>query len=97
MLACPVAVDEDPGSALCRGAALAAQPRAEPAPAPEHTSGSLVTTTHEPPAVYGHSDEDIEPPPERPPVEISPLEPPRRRFSFARKGSASTTNREEDR
>lgn len=99
MLSCPVAVDEDPGTALCRGAALAAQPRHEPAPepAPAETSGTLVTGSHELPAVFGQADEELEPPPPRPPVEITPLEPPKRRFSLARKGGSSTTERDEDR
>lgn len=97
MLSCPVAVDDDPGTALCRGAALAAQPRQEPAPAQAETSGTLVTSSYELPAVFGQADEEFEPPPERPPVEITPLEPPKRRFSLARKGGSSTTERDEDR
>lgn len=87
-LSCPVTVDDDPGTALCRGAALAARPRLEPPPAPSEASmaGALVTNIAELPVVYGEGDEDDpEPPPERPPVELSPLERPKRRFSLARK------------
>lgn len=94
-LSCPVAVDDDPATALCRGAALAAQPRMPPPPKPAELSeasmaGALVTHVAELPMVYGPGDEeDPEPPPERPPIEISPLEPPKRKFSLARKGSGS--------
>lgn len=97
MLSCPVAVDHDPGTALCRGAALAARPVPEPEPTRESKSTSLVSGSYELPVVYRGDDlDDIEPPPERPPVEITPLEPPRRRFSLARK-AASTTDRDEER
>ncbi|PRX44662.1 Hsp70 protein [Prauserella shujinwangii] len=98
-LPCPVVVDDDPGTALCRGAARAARPRTEPAPPPpvEATSGSLVTVGPELPALFGDADlDDLGPPPERPPVEITPLEPPRRRFSLSRR-AASNDERDEDR
>lgn len=89
MLSCPIAVDDDPGTALCRGAALAATPRSEPVPEPaEETSTSLVTGGHEAAVAYGSRNEDKEdePPPARPPIKITPLGPPRRRFPLPRKG-----------
>ncbi|WP_199429859.1 Hsp70 family protein [Qaidamihabitans albus] len=99
-LSCPIVVDDDPGTALCRGAALAAQPRTEaarPAEPVGTATGTLVTGSQELPAVYDDGEvDDIGPPPERPPVEITPLEPPKRRFSLARK-AASTTDRDEGR
>ncbi|MBK1784996.1 Hsp70 family protein [Prauserella cavernicola] len=96
-LSCPVSVDHDPGTALCRGAALAAMPRPEPEPEPTSTSSSLVAASYELPTVYGGDEaDDLEPPPERPPVEITPLEPPKRRFTLARKDS-STPDRDEER
>ncbi|PXY31291.1 Hsp70 family protein [Prauserella muralis] len=97
MLSCPVVVDDDPGTALARGAALAAQPRPAPPPVQGELSGSLVPGGGpELPAVYGQPDDDLEPPPERPPVEVTPLEPPKRRFSLSRKGT-SAPDRDEDR
>ncbi|MEU6645139.1 Hsp70 family protein [Saccharomonospora sp. NPDC046836] len=93
VLPCPVVIGDDPGTALCRGAALAARPRVATAPAPASTSSSLITTGHDLPAVYGGG-ADLEPPPARPPVEITPLEPPRRRFALGRRAS---TERDEDR
>ncbi|MFD8495308.1 Hsp70 family protein [Amycolatopsis sp. NPDC059657] len=65
---CPVIVDPDPGTAVCRGAALAARPRM--APQPEFVPPPV----REEVAVF---DDEPEPPP-RPPVEITPLEPPKR-------------------
>ncbi|WP_007027067.1 Hsp70 family protein [Saccharomonospora iraqiensis] len=114
MISVPVTVDDDPGTALCRGAALAARPRPAPAEfrgeeagadaavrsvegAPPD-SGTLVTTVHGLPAAFADHDpehdrqeHDEEPPPGRPPVEITPLDPPKRRFAFARRGSSSDT------
>ncbi|ASR38479.1 molecular chaperone [Prauserella marina] len=94
VLDCPVFVDANPGTAMARGAALAARPRPEPR---EEVGNSLVASNHELPAVYGQRDEaDEEPPPERPPVEITPLTPPKRKFSFSRKATAAA-HRDEDR
>lgn len=116
MISVPVTVDNDPGGALSRGAALAARPR--PAPAEPRgeagrdaavrsvdggvpDSGTLVTTVHGLPAAFADLDSehdrqnhDEEPPPGRPPVEITPLDPPKRRFAFARRGSSSDTRDE---
>ena len=64
VLGCPAAVDPDPATALCRGAVLTAAPR--PAPSRE-----LVTTG------AARVREPAEPPP-RPPIELTPLDPPKR-------------------
>lgn len=103
-LDCPVVVDDDPGTALARGAAVAARP----CPAPDREagpgagadsgsgsgassgSGELVTARHELPALR-HDADDMEPPPPRPPVEVTPLEPPRRTLSLRRKGADART------
>lgn len=129
MLPCPVVVDDDPGTALCRGAALSARPRPRnPRPTQDskskmdQASGSdmadmmdtmdtLISTdavkawpakeanSLDVPIGYGSdvsSFDDEEPPPQRPPVKITPLQPPRRRFALARK-SNSTDDRDEER
>lgn len=98
ILDCPVMIDDDPGTALCRGAALAAQPWSEPVPEAEEITRSLITDSAELPTWYRQGD-DQGPPPDRPPVEITPLAPPKRRFSRTRRaessaiGSAVTTAR----
>jgi molecular chaperone DnaK (HSP70) len=109
MLPCPVVVDDDPGTTRCRGAALVARPRPRPrpraAPEPEperpriaETGSALVPALDAAPAWYERPSRgaDLEPPPQRPPVEITPLEPPRRRFSLVR-GRGSTDDRNEER
>ncbi|WP_298180767.1 Hsp70 family protein [Saccharomonospora sp.] len=121
MLPCPVVLDDDPGTALCKGAALSARPRPRPTqnngnPVPEMDSVDVSDTVDavipaetvgalagaralDTPAGYGPdlpAGEDEEPPPQRPPVRITPLKPPRRRFSLARR-SNSTTDRDEER
>ncbi|MEY7971766.1 Hsp70 family protein [Saccharomonospora xinjiangensis] len=120
MLPCPVVVDHDPGTTLCRGAALAARPRPRPRPAaargpeplegqvsePEKPGTSLAPELDDLPVRYGEpgrgdgtegeAGDAVEPPPRRPPVEITPLEPPRRRFSLARR-SGSAHDRDEER
>ncbi|WP_197321835.1 Hsp70 family protein [Saccharomonospora sp. NB11] len=105
-LPCPVVVADDPGTALSRGAALAARPRPHPrpgnspkppAPAAAPARGTaLVPGLDDLPARSGEPPESPEPPPHRPPVEITPLQPPRRRFSRARRGGSSRA-RDEDR
>ncbi|MTD59564.1 Hsp70 family protein [Amycolatopsis pithecellobii] len=78
---CRVVVDPDPATAACRGAALAARPPAEAPP----SSTALV------PRVTGYPDldpdevYDAEPAPPRPPIVLTPLEPPRRRFAPTRR------------
>lgn len=83
-LDCRVIVDADPATAACRGAALAARP---PAEAPPESTALVprVTAVPEPveDAVY-----DAEPIPPRPPVVLTPLEPPRRRFVPVRRGGS---------
>ncbi|EHR63626.1 Hsp70 family protein [Saccharomonospora cyanea] len=109
MLPCPVVVDDDPGTMRCRGAALVARPRPRPRPGaapdakPEQTQvaerdDALVPDIGDAPALYDRASrgEDAEPPPRRPPVEITPLQPPRRRFSLAR-GRGPTEDRDEER
>ncbi|KAA9166905.1 Hsp70 family protein [Amycolatopsis acidicola] len=82
-LSCRVVVDSDPGTAACRGAALAARPPAE-APLESTTLVPRITGYPEldPDEVY-----DSEPAPPRPPVVVTPLEPPKRRFVPSRRGS----------
>ncbi|MFC4002680.1 Hsp70 family protein [Prauserella oleivorans] len=103
MLDCPVAVDDDPATALARGAAVAARPCPGPRPEPGADAGSdagsgsgsgeLVTARHELPAVYRDGPDDLEPPPPRPPVEVTPLEPPKRTLSLRRKDSRGEDRR----
>ncbi|TLW93087.1 Hsp70 family protein [Saccharomonospora piscinae] len=135
MLSCPVVVDDDPGTATSRGAALAARPRPRPgpgadaraeagqaieAPATDRAGGSAtdtgsgsargvdgvdrvgsVDTALVPDVGAGaalatsNTAGDVEPPPGRPPVEITPLEPPRRRFSLPRRGGTTDDRNEE--
>ncbi|TNC20866.1 Hsp70 family protein [Amycolatopsis alkalitolerans] len=80
-LDCRVVLDPDPATAACRGAALAARP---PAPAPRESTALVPRVTGypdlDPDEVY-----DPEPAPQRPPVVLTPLEPPRRRFVPSRR------------
>lgn len=89
---CRVVVDPDPATAACRGAALAARP---PAEAPPESTALVPRVTGlpepEPEEVY-----DPEPAPPRPPVVVTPLEPPRRRFVPTRRGDSRTGSRDED-
>jgi molecular chaperone DnaK (HSP70) len=73
---CRVVVDPDPGTAVCRGAALAARP---PAPAPPEST-ALVPRVPGLPELDADEVYDAEPAPPRPPVVLTPLEPPKRRF-----------------
>jgi molecular chaperone DnaK (HSP70) len=79
LLGCRVFTDPDPESAICRGAALAARPRmaVEPAPTPIEAPGrsTALVPDGEPAPEPGFG---AEPPPPRPPVEVTPLQPPRR-------------------
>lgn len=68
-LDCPVTADQDPGTVVCRGAALAARPRMA-----RQESTALVTQEGPRVAELG----EPLPPPPRPPVEITPIEAPRR-------------------
>ena len=97
IFSCPVLVDPDPGTAVCRGAAVAARPRMAPA--------ELRQPQNEEPAALAlrdrehyFADDDAEfddaefgEPPPRPPVEVTPLEAPKR---FAIPGRRA--NRNED-
>jgi molecular chaperone DnaK (HSP70) len=83
-LDCRVVVDPDPVTAACRGAAWTARPPAEALP--ESTALVPRVTGYaelEPEEVY-----DAEPVPPRPPVVLTPLEPPRRRFVPARRSGS---------
>ncbi|MFD2398290.1 hypothetical protein ACFSVJ_18095 [Prauserella oleivorans] len=52
-----------------------------------------MTARHELPAVYRDGPDDLEPPPPRPPVEVTPLEPPKRTLSLRRKDSRGEDRR----
>lgn len=71
-----VLVDPDPGTAVCRGAALAARPPVEALP----ESTALVPRVPNLPERDVDDGFDAEPVPPRPPVVVTPLEPPKRRF-----------------
>ncbi|HET6501641.1 MAG TPA: Hsp70 family protein [Amycolatopsis sp.] len=71
-----VVVDPDPGTAVCRGAALAARPPAEALP----ESTALVPRVPNLPEIDADEVYDLEPAPPRPPVVLTPLELPKRRF-----------------
>ncbi|HKS47336.1 MAG TPA: Hsp70 family protein [Amycolatopsis sp.] len=75
-LNCRVVVDPDPGTVVCRGAALAARPPAEALP----ESTALVPRVTSLPELDSDELYDIEPAPPRPPVVVTPLERPKRRF-----------------
>jgi molecular chaperone DnaK (HSP70) len=81
---CRVVVDPDPGTAACRGAALTARP---PAEAPSESTALVPRVTGypelDPDKVY-----DLEPAPPRPPVVLTPLERPRRRFVATRRSAS---------
>jgi molecular chaperone DnaK (HSP70) len=84
---CPVLVDPDPGTAVCRGAALAARPRLPvPAPYAEPVAEPAALSLREQYAAEPADDFD-EPQPPRPPVEITPLEAPKRFAIPGRKAS----------
>lgn len=84
LLGCRVIVDADPATAACRGAALAARPPAEAPP----ESTALVPRVTGLPEPIAEEDYDSEPAPPRPPVVLTPLEPPRRRFTPTRRGGS---------
>lgn len=87
---CPVRVGADPAHAVCEGAALIARRRLAPdaapaAPVAAHPNMSEPSVAG---AEYELDEIDIGPPPPRPPVEITPLEPPPRRSAvLLRRGS----------
>ncbi|WP_116046909.1 Hsp70 family protein [Amycolatopsis palatopharyngis] len=91
-LDCPVAVEADPAHALCRGAAVAARPPVRGRVLDEQPlpSTSLVTQSRE--LSLAEEDDELGEPPPRPPVEITPLQPPRQRFGRSRKATASSTD-----
>jgi molecular chaperone DnaK (HSP70) len=97
IFSCPVLVDPDPGTAVCRGAALAARPRmapVEPSRPQNEEPAALALRDHEhyfADGDVGFEDDELDEPPPRPPVEITPLEPPKR---FAMPGRRA--NRNED-
>ncbi|WP_236790031.1 Hsp70 family protein [Amycolatopsis sp. GM8] len=80
-LDCRVLLDPDPATAACRGAALAARPPAEAPP----SSTALVPRVTGYPELDPDEVYDAEPTPPRPPVVLTPLEPPRRRFELTRR------------
>ncbi|WAL65392.1 Hsp70 family protein [Amycolatopsis cynarae] len=81
---CRVVVDPDPATAACRGAALTARP---PAEAPSEST-TLVPRVSAEPAPMPEEVYDAEPVPPRPPIELTPLEPPRRRFVPGRRSGS---------
>lgn len=86
---CPVRVGADPAGAECAGAALIARRRVAAEPEPAAPVGADNTPLPVRSATAGEVDQgeiDIGPPPPRPPVEITPLEPPRQ-FAALRIGS----------
>ncbi|GHF59423.1 molecular chaperone DnaK (HSP70) [Amycolatopsis bartoniae] len=83
LLDCRVVVDPGPETAACRGAALAARPPAEAPP----ESTALVPVVPGYPELDADEVYDSEPTPPRPPVVVTPLEPPRRRFVPNRRSS----------
>ncbi|WP_343034497.1 Hsp70 family protein [Amycolatopsis anabasis] len=93
-LNCRVLVDHDPGTAVARGAALAGLPRM----APETDRDSAVSTalaTRDSGELARVEEDELGPPPPRPPVEVTPLDPPKR-FALSRKGGNRTEERDED-
>jgi molecular chaperone DnaK (HSP70) len=98
IFSCPVVVDPDPGTAVCRGAALAARPRMAPVEPmrPQNEEPAVLALRDnehyfaDDDGEFDDAEFDDEPPP-RPPVEITPLEPPKR---FAIPGRRA--NRNED-
>jgi sugar (pentulose or hexulose) kinase len=83
-LDCRVVVDPDPATAACRGAALTARPPAEAPP----ESTALVPRITGYPELAPAEVYDAEPVPPRPPVVLTPLEPPRRRFVPTRRSGS---------
>ncbi|MGA6164216.1 Hsp70 family protein [Amycolatopsis magusensis] len=103
-LGCPVLVDPDPAAAVCRGAALVARPRLagegrKPSPRPRQAvveeSTALIPRALEPAA--GEEDAELGPPPPRPPVEVTPLEAPKRFTNPLRRRSDREPEREDSR
>ena len=92
---CPVLVDPDPGTAVCRGAALAARPRMALTDGSEsmREPGALALREFEQFSAELDDGEFDEPPP-RPPVEITPLEAPKR---FAIPGRRRSRNEDSQR
>ncbi|NKQ58201.1 Hsp70 family protein, partial [Amycolatopsis sp. K13G38] len=84
---CRIITDPDAGTAAARGAALAARPAAEASP----ESTALVPRVTGYPELDPDEVYDAEPAPPRPPVVITPLEPPRRRFVPARRSRSEDT------
>jgi molecular chaperone DnaK (HSP70) len=110
-LDCPVTVEDDPATAACRGAALAARPRLAAARLPVGQLTAEGSSPGFPPSPAGGSPNPADSPlvapgmtapdmldsagvrmtveitrssdspPPRPPVEVTPLEPPRKRFA----------------
>jgi sugar (pentulose or hexulose) kinase len=96
IFSCPVLVDPDPGTAVCRGAALAARPRMAPVepsrPQNEEPAAlALRDREHYFADDAEFDDAEFDAPPPRPPVEVTPLEAPKR---FAIPGRRA--NRNED-
>jgi len=83
---CRVITDPDAGTAAARGAALAARPAAEASP----ESTALVPRVTGFPELDPDEVYDAEPAPPRPPVVITPLEPPRRRFVPSRRSRSDS-------
>ncbi|GAA5129802.1 Hsp70 family protein [Haloechinothrix salitolerans] len=95
---CPVRVGEDPAHAVCQGAALIARRRLAPDPEPASVAASHPAIPRQPVSGGEHEPDEIElgSPPPRPPVEITPLEPPPRRSSVLLRRGARGANRDGD-
>ncbi|GAB3510035.1 Hsp70 family protein [Amycolatopsis cihanbeyliensis] len=77
------AAEADPASAAARGAALATLAALSRTAGPVHPTDQVALV----PA--GDPEPELEPPPPRPPVEITPLEPPRPRLPTRRRNRAA--------
>lgn len=98
-----IVVDDDHSSTLCRGAALAARggsaPMDRPAgnadSAPEGTSTALVGYGRREQAVAAYDGDPIGPAPDRPPIEVTTLDPPKRKPKL-RFGRAESSRRKQE-
>jgi molecular chaperone DnaK (HSP70) len=82
----PVWLDPDPATAVARGAALAGQRVTRPAITP-------VTVVTQPKDEHSGVDVDAPTQPPRPPVEVAPLDVPRRRWKVASRPRAGRSSR----
>src|SRR5699024_2146505 len=100
-----IVIDDEPGTTLCRGAAHAAEgatsqpddPAGTADSSPEGISTALVGYGRREQATAAHDDDPIGPAPQRPPIEVTTLEPPKRapRLRFGAR-AASSRGKQED-